>query len=86
MHSPFFHKKGNLGIIENYRGITLISVAAKTYNMLLNIIQPFFEKILRRNQNGFRKVRSTFACLMAILNYFLTSLLEWTRQKPRKFT
>ena len=54
-----FPKKGNLGKAENYRGITLISIAAKIYNlMLLNRIQPSIETVLRRNQNGFRQGRS----------------------------
>ena len=30
-----FPKKGNLGLAQNYRGITLTSVAAKIYNALL---------------------------------------------------
>ena len=54
-----FPKKGDLGQTSNYRGITLTSIAAKIYNsLLLNRIQPEMEKILRRNQNGFRKGRS----------------------------
>ena len=54
-----FLKKGDLSKTSNYRGITLTSIAAKIYNaLLLNRIQPEMEKILRRNQNGFRKGRS----------------------------
>ena len=50
-----FPKKGDLSKTSNYRGITLTSIAAKIYNaLLLNRIQPEMEKILRRNQNGFR--------------------------------
>ena len=30
-----FPKKGNLGLAKNYRGITLTSIAAKIYNMML---------------------------------------------------
>jgi len=55
-----FPKKGDLGIPSNYRSITLTAIAAKIYNkLILNRIQPEMEKILRKNQNGFRKSRST---------------------------
>ena len=51
-----FPKKGDLGIVKNYQGITLTSIAAKIYNALLhNRIEPKIEKILRKNQNGFRR-------------------------------
>jgi len=44
-----FLKKGDLGEAKNYRGITLISIAAKVYNSLLrNRIQPekkYFAKV-----------------------------------------
>ena len=49
-----FPKKGYLGLAKNYRGITLISIAAKIYNALLrNRIEPKIDNILRKNQNGF---------------------------------
>ena len=54
-----FPKRGDLGKTSNYRGITLFFIAAKIYSaLLLNRIQPEMGKILRRNQNGFRKGRS----------------------------
>ena len=54
-----FPKKGDLGLAKNYRGITLTSIAAKIYNALLrNRIVPQIDKILRKNQNGFRRNRS----------------------------
>ena len=62
-----FPKKGDLGQTSNYRGITLTSIAAKIYNsLLLNRIQPEMEKILRRNQNGFRKGHSTIGRILAV--------------------
>ena len=62
-----FPKKGNLGQTSNYSGITLTSIAAKIYNaLLLNRIQPEMEKILRRNQNGFRKGRSTVGQILTV--------------------
>ena len=55
-----FPKKGDLGLAKNYRGITLTSIAAKIYNALLrNRIEPKIDNILWKNQNGFRRNRST---------------------------
>ena len=55
-----FPKKGDVRIAKNYRGITLTSIATKIYNALIhNCIEPKIEKILRKNQNIFRRNRST---------------------------
>ena len=55
-----FPWKGDIGIAKNYQGITLTNIAAKIYNaLLLNCIQPEIEKILRKNQNCFRRNWST---------------------------
>lgn len=60
-------KKGDLQLPQNYRGITLSPLASKVYNsMLLNRISPHLDPILRRNQNGFRKGRSTLPQILAI--------------------
>ena len=62
-----FPKKGNLALINNYRGITLTSISSKIYNlMLLNRIRPKIEDILRKNQNGFRTNRSTTGQILTI--------------------
>ena len=62
-----FPKKGDLGLAKNYRGITLTSIAAKIYNsLLLNRVQPEVEKVLRKNQNGFRKNRSTVGQILTV--------------------
>ena len=62
-----FPKKGNLGLAKNYRGITLTSIAAKIYNALLrNRIEPKIDNILRKNQNGFRRNRSTTSQILTI--------------------
>ena len=62
-----FLKKGDLGLAKNYQGITLTSIAAKIYTALLhNHIEPKIEKILRKNQNGFRKNRSTTYQILTI--------------------
>ena len=61
-----FPKKGDLGLAKNYRGITLTSIAAKIYNALLrNCIEPKID-ILRKNQNGFRRNRSTTSQIFTI--------------------
>ena len=60
-------KKGDLGLAENYRGISLSSIVAKTVNrLILNRIQPALDKLLRTNQNGFRPGRSTTAQILAL--------------------
>ena len=62
-----FPKKGDLGLAKNYRGITLTSTAAKIYNALLrNCIEPKINNILRKNQNGFRRNRSTTSQILTI--------------------
>jgi hypothetical protein len=62
-----FPKKGDLSLASNYRGITLTPISTKVYNtMLRNRIQPEIEKILRPNQNGFRKNRSTLGQILTV--------------------
>ena len=62
-----FPKTSDLGIAKNYWGITLTSIAAKIYNvLLLNSVEPKIEKILRKNQNGFRRNRSTTSEILTI--------------------
>ena len=61
-----FPKKGDLGLTKNYRGITLTSIAAKIYNALIrNRIEPKID-MLRKNQNGFRRNRSTTSQILTI--------------------
>ena len=60
-------KSGNLTITDNYRGISLTSIMARTYNrMLLNRIRPILDPLLRNNQNGFRQERTTVGNILAI--------------------
>ena len=62
-----FPKKGDHGLAKNYRGITLTIIAAKIYNALLrNCIEPKIDNILRKNQNGFRRNRSTTSQILTI--------------------
>lgn len=60
-------KKGDLTLATNYRGISLLPIAAKIYNkLLLNRIRPHVDPILRKNQNGFRSGRSTLTQILAL--------------------
>ena len=62
-----FPKKCNLGLAENYQGITLTSIAAKIYNAIQrNRIELKIDNILRKNQNGFRGNRSTTSQILTI--------------------
>ena len=62
-----FSKKGDLELAKNSRGITLTSIAAKIYNALQrNHIEPKIDNILRKNQNGFRRNRSTTSQILTI--------------------
>ena len=77
-----FPKKGDLGLAKNYRGITLTSIAAKIYNALLrNRIEPKIDKILRKNQNDFRRNRSTTSQILTIRR-----ILEGVRAKNLQAT
>ena len=52
---------------ENYRGISLIPIAAKIYNkLILNRLLPYVDPLLRNNQNGFRAGRSTLSQIFAL--------------------
>ena len=77
-----FPKKGDLGLAKNYRGITLTSIAAKIYNALQrNRIEPKIDNILRKNQNGFRRNRSTTSQILTIRR-----ILEGVRAKNLQAT
>ena len=48
-------KSGDLSMGGKYRGVSLSSLVAKTYNrMIMNRIRPYLDFHLRKNQNGFR--------------------------------
>ena len=77
-----FPKKGDLELAKNYRGITLTSIAAKIYNALLrNCIEPKIDNILRKNQNGFRRNKSTTSQILTIRR-----ILEGVRAKNLQVT
>ena len=52
-------KKGDPSQMTNYRGITLMWIAAKVYNKILrNRIRSHLDLLLRKNLAGFRPGRS----------------------------
>ena len=52
---------------ENYRGLSLTSVAAKIYNlMILLCITPHIDPLLWTNQNGFCQGRSTVSQFLTL--------------------
>ena len=72
--------KGDPGLAKNYRGIILTSIAAKIYNALQrNRIENKIDNILRKNQNGFRRNRSTTSQILTIRR-----ILEGIRKKKNK--
>ena len=77
-----FPNKGDLGLAKNYGGITLRSIAAKIYNVLQrDCIEPKIDNILRKNQNGFRRNRSTTSQILT-----LRRILEGVRAKNLQTT
>ena len=77
-----FPKKEDISQAKNDRGITLTSIAAKIYNlMLLNRIRPEIDPILRKNQNGFRQNRSTTGKILTIRR-----IIEGVRSKNLSVT
>ena len=63
-------KSGDLSMMTNYRGISLMSVTAKVYSrMLLNRIRPDIESHLRKEQNGFRPGRAKHKNLPCVLSF-----------------
>ena len=75
-------KKENLELMTNYRGISLMSIAAKVFNrVLLSRIRGPIDGLLRKNQAGFRTGRS---CIQQI--HILRRLIEEaTTQKTPLF-
>ena len=74
-------KSGDLSDVNNYRGISLASIASKITNkMILNRIQPAIDKLLRNNQNGFRPGRGTIAHILANEDLLKESRLEILNQ------
>ena len=77
-------KADNLIEVNNYRGIALSTVALKVTNkIILNIIHPFINPLLRNNQNGVRLGSqisiSTTTHLLA-----LQRLIEWIKSHNMK--
>ena len=53
-------KKGDLGLLKNWRPICLVNCIVKLMNsLILQRMRPYVEPVLRENQYGFRPDRST---------------------------
>ena len=60
-------KKENFTICTNYWGISLTHIAAKAYNrMILNIIRPVIDSLLRPTQNSLRPAWSTSSHVLGL--------------------
>ena len=60
-------KQGDLTDPANFRGISLTSLAAKTYNrILIDRVKPHVDPLLRKNQNGFRQGRGTLEQILCL--------------------
>ena len=71
-----------MSLPTNYRGISLTSIAAKIYNRLLvNRIVPQVDPLLPKNQNGFRKGRSTISQILS-----LRRIIEEMRKHNKELT
>ena len=71
---------GDLWLAGIYRSIILTSIVTKIYNALLrNRIEPKVDNILRKNQNGFRRNRSTTSQILSIRR-----ILEGVRAKNQQ--
>jgi hypothetical protein len=70
-------KKGDLGICDNNRGITLLSIPGKIFNrILLERMRDKIDDKLRDNQAGFRRNRSC-TDQIATLRIIVEQSLEW---------
>ena len=75
-------KKSDLFDPFYYRGISLTAIASNIYNkLILNRLVPSLDPILKRNQNGFRRGRSTFSQLSS-----LRRIIEEMRNANREMT
>jgi hypothetical protein len=60
-------KKAGASKIEDHRGISLMSCAAKLFNrVLLQRLQPVLDPFIRPEQNGFRPNRGTVPQILAL--------------------
>ena len=76
------HKKGNKGAVDNFRGITLLSVFGKLFTRVLNNRLTFWAEsygILIEEQGGFREERSTIDNI-----FVLHSLINLVTEKGGK--
>ena len=69
------YKKGIKDFKENYRPVNILPVLSKPYERILSKqMASFFEKILSKNQCGFRKGYNTQKSLLAMLEKWKRSV------------
>jgi hypothetical protein len=73
-------KKGNLAECGNWRGITLLSVPSKVLcTIITKRLEPALDKILRKEQCGFRRGRGCIDHIFTLRNIIEQST-EWQRE------
>jgi hypothetical protein len=73
-------KKGDLGLCDNWRGITLISSPSKVFcKVLLNRIDEVIDDKLRDEQAGFRRGRGCIDQILALRN-IIEQCVEWNQE------
>jgi hypothetical protein len=73
-------KKGNLADCNNWRGITLLSIPSKIFaKIMIRRLEPALDKILRKEQAGFRRGRGCSDHICALRN-IIEQCTEWQRE------
>jgi hypothetical protein len=73
-------KKGNLSDCNNWRGITLLSIPSKILcSIIVQRVAPALDRVLRKEQAGFRKGRGCTEQIFTLRN-ILEQSAEWQRQ------
>ena len=73
------HKKGDINVADNYRGISLLNICSKLYSFVLNKrITKWIDdnEIFGEEQAGFRQERSTFDHIFTLLALIQKQLLR----------
>ena len=73
------HKKGDINVPDNYRGISLLNICSKLYSFVLNKrITKWIDdnEIIGEEQAGFRQERSTFDHIFTLLALIQKQLLR----------
>ena len=73
-------KKGDLTNCNNWRGITLLSIPSKIFcNIIIKRLSIAVNKVLRKEQAGFRKGRGCTDHIFTLIN-IIEQCTEWQRE------